>query len=57
MPEDCVGNYSAESSDHWIENELREIEHLKCDDRANRTNLLASEYGKRFENLIYKIFR
>ena len=57
MPEDCVGNYSAESSDHWIENELREIEHLKCDDRANRTNLLASEYGKRFENLIYNIFR
>ena len=40
--------------DRWIENELREIEILK---RKDCTNQLAKQYGKRFENLIYEIFR
>ena len=56
MPRDCVGKNMAESLDldGWIENELREIEILK---RKDCTNQLAKQYGKRFENLIYEIFR
>ena len=56
MPRDCVGKNMAESLDldRWIENELREIEILK---RKDCTNQLAKHYGKRFENLIYEIFR
>ena len=48
MPTDSVGNKMAEASDTWIENELSEIENLERTD-PNR--------GKRFENLIYEIFR
>ena len=44
----------AESTDPWIENELKAIENLKSEDN---TNQFAKEYGKRFENLIYEIFR
>ena len=48
MPTDSVGNKMAEASDTWIENELSKIENLERTD-PNR--------GKRFENLINKIFR
>ena len=54
MPRECVGNEMADSLDPWIENELKAIENLK---REDRTNQFANEYGKRFENLIYEIFR
>ena len=54
MPRECVGNEMADSLDLWIENELKAIENLK---REDRTNQLADEYGKRFENLINEMFR
>ena len=44
----------AESTDPWIENELKAIEKLKSEDNKNQ---FAQEYGKRFENLIYEMFR
>ena len=49
MPGECVGNETAESLDPWIENELKAIENLKREDPDQR--------GKRFEILIYEIFR
>ena len=54
MPVESVDIKTAESTDPWIEDELKVIEKLKSEDS---TNQFAQEYGKRFENLIYEIFR
>ena len=54
MPVESVDIKTAESTDPWIENELKSIENLK---NGDKTNQFAQEYGKRFENLIYEMFR